>query len=103
MKKRKPTPASKKSAAARQKAELRSDRASNSSKTDDLATVTTEDREPMTTNHGTPISTDQDSLKAGVRGPTLLEDQILREKIQHFDHERIPERVVHALGAAAHG
>ncbi len=103
MKKRKPTPASKKSAAARQKAELRSDRASNSSKTDDLATVTTEDREPMTTNHGTPISTDQDSLKAGVRGPTLLEDQILREKIQHFDHERIPERVVHARGAAAHG
>jgi catalase len=69
----------------------------------DLATVTTEDREPMTTNQGQPISTDQNSLKAGHRGPTLMEDQVLREKIQHFDHERIPERVVHARGAAAHG
>jgi catalase len=69
----------------------------------DLASVTTEDRVPMTTNHGTPISTDQNSLRLGHRGPTLLEDQILREKIQHFDHERIPERVVHARGAAAHG
>ena len=57
----------------------------------------------MATNQGQPISTDQNSLKAGHRGPTLLEDQILREKIQHFDHERIPERVVHARGAAAHG
>ncbi len=64
---------------------------------------TTEDREPITTNHGVPISTDQDSLKAGQRGPTLLEDFVLREKIMHFDHERIPERVVHARGAAAHG
>ena len=68
-----------------------------------LAAVTTEDREPMTTNQGQPVSTDQNSLKAGHRGPTLMEDQILREKIQHFDHERIPERVVHARGAAAHG
>ncbi len=57
----------------------------------------------MTTNHGLPISTDQNSLKAGLRGPTLLEDFVLREKIMHFDHERIPERVVHARGAAAHG
>ncbi len=57
----------------------------------------------MTTNHGQAISTDQNSLKAGLRGPTLMEDQVLREKIQHFDHERIPERVVHARGAAAHG
>lgn len=72
-------------------------------KDQDLATVTTEDRLPITTNHGTPISTDQNSLKLGHRGPTLMEDQILREKIQHFDHERIPERVVHARGAAAHG
>ncbi len=69
----------------------------------DLATVTTEDKDPMTTNQGQPISTDQNSLRAGQRGPTLMEDQVLREKIQHFDHERIPERVVHARGAAAHG
>ncbi len=69
----------------------------------DLAASTTEDRTPMTTNQGQPIATDQNSLRAGKRGPTLLEDFILREKIQHFDHERIPERVVHARGAAAHG
>ncbi len=69
----------------------------------DLAKVTTEDRTPLTTNQGQPVSTDQNSLRAGSRGPTLLEDFILREKIQHFDHERIPERVVHARGAAAHG
>ncbi|MDN4633739.1 catalase [Sphingomonas sp. PsM26] len=57
----------------------------------------------MTTNHGMPIADDHNSLKAGARGPTLLEDFILREKIFHFDHERIPERVVHARGLAAHG
>ena len=57
----------------------------------------------LTTNHGIPISDDHNSLKAGTRGPTLLEDFILREKIFHFDHERIPERVVHARGLAAHG
>ena len=57
----------------------------------------------MTTNHGVKISDDQNSLKAGDRGATLLEDFILREKITHFDHERIPERVVHARGSAAHG
>ncbi|MDO9608551.1 MAG: catalase [Brevundimonas sp.] len=56
-----------------------------------------------TTNHGTPISDNQNSLKAGPRGSPLLEDFILREKIQHFDHERIPERIVHARGSAAHG
>jgi catalase len=56
-----------------------------------------------TTNHGVPISDNQNSLKAGPRGSTLLEDFILREKIQHFDHERIPERIVHARGSAAHG
>ena len=56
-----------------------------------------------TTNQGTPISDNQNSLKAGTRGSTLLEDFILREKIQHFDHERIPERIVHARGSAAHG
>ncbi|CAH0316055.1 catalase [Roseomonas sp. CECT 9278] len=57
----------------------------------------------ITTNHGVPVSDNQNSLKAGARGPTLLEDFVLREKIQHFDHERIPERIVHARGSAAHG
>ena len=57
----------------------------------------------LTTNHGVPISDNQNSLKAGRRGPSLLEDFVLREKIQHFDHERIPERIVHARGSAAHG
>jgi catalase len=57
----------------------------------------------LTTNHGLPISDNQNSLRAGDRGPTLLEDFILREKITHFDHERIPERIVHARGAGAHG
>ncbi|MBA2719178.1 MAG: catalase [Chloroflexi bacterium] len=57
----------------------------------------------LTTNHGLPINDDQNSLKAGERGPSLLEDFHLREKITHFDHERIPERVVHARGSGAHG
>jgi catalase len=57
----------------------------------------------LTTNFGAPIADNQNSLKAGLRGPTLLEDFILREKITHFDHERIPERIVHARGSAAHG
>ena len=57
----------------------------------------------LTTNQGVPIADNQNSLKAGFRGPALLEDFILREKITHFDHERIPERIVHARGSAAHG
>ncbi len=57
----------------------------------------------LTTNHGVAVSDNQNSLKAGPRGPSLLEDFVLREKIQHFDHERIPERIVHARGSAAHG
>ena len=57
----------------------------------------------LTTAQGIPIYDDQNSLKAGARGPTLLEDFALREKIFHFDHERIPERVVHARGFGAHG
>jgi len=57
----------------------------------------------LTTDQGLRINDDQNSLKVGARGPSLLEDFILREKITHFDHERIPERVVHARGAAAHG
>ncbi len=59
--------------------------------------------EVLTTNQGLLISDNQNSLRAGSRGPTLLEDHILREKIMHFDHERIPERVVHARGSGAHG
>ncbi|MGK2899462.1 MAG: catalase [Burkholderiaceae bacterium] len=58
---------------------------------------------PLTTNQGLPVSDNQNSLKAHPRGPTLLEDFILREKITHFDHERIPERIVHARGTGAHG
>lgn len=57
----------------------------------------------LTTNQGVAVSDNQNSLRATSRGPTLLEDFILREKITHFDHERIPERVVHARGTAAHG
>jgi catalase len=57
----------------------------------------------LTTQQGTPVSDDQNSLRAGPRGPTLLEDFHMREKIFHFDHERIPERVVHARGYGAHG
>jgi len=57
----------------------------------------------LTTNHGTPIADNQNSLRSGSRGPSLLEDFILREKITHFDHERIPERIVHARGTGAHG
>jgi catalase len=57
----------------------------------------------LTTQQGVPVADDQNSLKAGARGPTLLEDFHFREKIFHFDHERIPERVVHARGFGAHG
>ncbi|WP_395320861.1 catalase [Variovorax sp. UC74_104] len=57
----------------------------------------------LTTNQGVPVADNQNSLKAGARGPVLLEDFILREKITHFDHERIPERIVHARGSGAHG
>ena len=57
----------------------------------------------LTTNQGVKIADNQNTLKAGPRGPSLLEDFIMREKITHFDHERIPERIVHARGSAAHG
>jgi catalase len=57
----------------------------------------------LTTNQGVAIADNQNSLRVGERGPVLLEDFVLREKITHFDHERIPERVVHARGSAAHG
>ncbi|MDM0028885.1 catalase [Variovorax saccharolyticus] len=74
------------------------------------ATIDTLDRvrvdsagQVLTTNQGVAIADNQNSLKAGARGPALLEDFILREKITHFDHERIPERIVHARGSGAHG
>ncbi len=57
----------------------------------------------LTTNQGVAVADNQNSLKGGLRGPTLMEDFILREKLTHFDHERIPERVVHARGSGAHG
>ena len=57
----------------------------------------------LTTQQGVPVADDQNSLKVGSRGPTALEDFHFREKIFHFDHERIPERVVHARGFGAHG
>ena len=73
-------------------------------KQEQLAASSTELPLPyLTTNQGTRIADNHNSLRAGVRGPSLLEDFILREKITHFDHERIPERVVHARGSAAHG
>src|SRR5690349_4289451 len=76
----------------------------NDPKLDDLATNTEDSAgEYLTTDQGIRINDNQNSLKAGDRGPSLLEDFILREKITHFDHERIPERVVHARGAGAHG
>lgn len=57
----------------------------------------------LTTNQGVRINDNQNSLKAGERGSTLMEDFIFREKMTHFDHERIPERIVHARGTGAHG
>lgn len=76
----------------------------SSSKIDDLSVNTENGTDQfLTTNQGLRINDDQNSLKAGERGPTLLEDFQLREKIMHFDHERIPERIVHARGSGAHG
>ncbi len=57
----------------------------------------------LTTNQGVPVADNQNTLRCGPRGPSLLEDFVLREKITHFDHERIPERIVHARGSGAHG
>ncbi len=74
-----------------------------SEKQKQLQTAATDNAAMLTTNQGLQIPDNHNSLKAGVRGPTLLEDFILREKITHFDHERIPERAVHARGSAAHG
>ena len=71
--------------------------------TAELHQTTADPKQTLTTNHGLQISDNQNSLKAGGRGPTLIEDFVLREKITHFDHERIPERIVHARGSGAHG
>jgi catalase len=77
---------------------------SKNEKVNDLALFRENSAEAfLTTNQGLRINDDQNSLKAGDRGPSLLEDFLLREKITHFDHERIPERIVHARGEAAHG
>src|SRR6202453_323970 len=65
--------------------------------------TTAEDAPELTTQQGIPVSDDQNTLRIGPRGPALLEDFHFREKIFHFDHERIPERVVHARGYGAHG
>ena len=74
------------------------------SKFEQLQDHTTENEgQALSTNQGLKINNNQDSLKSGERGPSLLEDFILREKITHFDHERIPERIVHARGSGAHG
>src|ERR1700753_1032076 len=69
----------------------------------ELHQLSGETHPPLTTQTGAIIGDDENSLKAGPRGPSLLEDQVLLEKIQHFDHERIPERIVHARGFGAHG
>ncbi|MGY3052583.1 catalase [Pedobacter sp. UYEF25] len=75
-----------------------------SRKIDDLSSNMEDGQnQKLTTNQGLKVNDDTNSLKAGDRGPTLLEDFILREKITHFDHERIPERIVHARGSGAHG
>lgn len=76
----------------------------NNSKVQQIQDHTTDNSDQtLSTNQGLKINNNQDSLKAGERGPSLLEDFILREKITHFDHERIPERIVHARGSGAHG
>jgi catalase len=81
----------------------KADRRSNPSQAAEMHQQAAENEVSLSTNQGLSISDNQNSLRAGTRGPTLLEDFILREKITHFDHERIPERIVHARGAGAHG
>jgi catalase len=80
------------------------DRANHNAKVDQLEQFRSDATgQALRTNQGVKISDNQNTLKAGPRGPSLLEDFIMREKITHFDHERIPERIVHARGTAAHG
>jgi len=80
------------------------DRGNTNAKIESLETFRSDATgEALRTNQGVKISDNQNTLKVGSRGPSLLEDFIMREKITHFDHERIPERIVHARGTAAHG
>ena len=79
------------------------DRDSQQAAGGELHQVAGGDHPALTTNQGVPLSDNQNSLRANPRGPTLLEDFILREKITHFDHERIPERIVHARATGVHG
>ncbi|WP_085994558.1 catalase [Oceanobacillus senegalensis] len=80
------------------------DHINEKSKQEQLKSFKVDDsKKNMTTNQGLKVSEDELSLTAGERGPTLMEDFHFREKMTHFDHERIPERVVHARGFAAHG
>ena len=80
------------------------DRKNHNAKLDELESFRSDATgEALTTNQGVKIADNQNSLRAGERGPSLLEDFIMREKLTHFDHERIPERIVHARGSAAHG
>ncbi|MBS1687397.1 MAG: catalase, partial [Bacteroidetes bacterium] len=85
-------------------ANKKTNKTATNKKVDSLAPHTEDGADQfLTTNQGVRINDNQNSLKAGERGGTLLEDFIFREKITHFDHERIPERIVHARGSAAHG
>ncbi|MBV7569955.1 catalase HPII [Pseudomonas sp. PDM27] len=80
------------------------DRHNTNAKLDSLETFRSDATEQaLRTNQGVKVADNQNTLKAGARGPSLLEDFIMREKITHFDHERIPERIVHARGTGAHG
>lgn len=80
------------------------DRANHNAKLDQLEEFRSDATgAALRTNQGVKIADNQNTLKAGDRGPSLLEDFIMREKLTHFDHERIPERIVHARGSAAHG
>ncbi|MDI3400785.1 catalase HPII [Pseudomonas sp. V88_4] len=80
------------------------DRANTNAKLDSLEKFRSDATgQALRTNQGVKIADNQNTLKAGARGPSLLEDFIMREKITHFDHERIPERIVHARGTGAHG
>ncbi len=76
---------------------------SKAGKGGELHQTSSDPNSTITTQQGVPVSDDQNSLKVGSSGPTLLEDFVVREKIFHFDHERIPERVVHARGFGVHG
>ena len=93
----------KKSVTRKQKPAQSDDQKARNGTGGELHQVAGNDIPAMTTQQGTPVADDQNSLKIGTRGPTALEDSHFREKIFHFDHERIPERVVHARGFGAHG